>query len=283
MCAVKRILIFFSCLAAAGIVGAASPCGSAELGGYTFSDDSTHLYLNPFFSNSNRDVDFLATLYGYGDFAGSQVLQSHHQYFTLGGIPCNVVLERGYFPDYSSGSPPDMIHYTAYHYYAKDTEDNIHVLQYSFHPDGGPSIGWSYTDLPEGMTTLKYPAEAQPGQEVFFGSVTGTEVRVGDIRGCVTIEFDSLPHAPSETITEYLVSGGGILASSFNWEGGINGFSTDAVAPEYAEEEGSAWEEWWDDNCFISVCSPAGERPGRSLRKAIGSKISRLREARETP
>ncbi|HNR52829.1 MAG: hypothetical protein GXY28_10150 [Bacteriovoracaceae bacterium] len=241
------------------IAGTISPSKSAELNGYTFSDDSTHLYMNPFFSNANRDVDFLTTLYGYGDCSEFEVLQNHHQYFTLEGIPCNVVLERGYLPDYSSGGL-EMIHYTAYHYYAKDIDDNIHVLQYVFFPDDGPSAGWSYADLPEGGTTLKYPADPEVGQEVFFGSVTAAGVRVGDVRGCVIIEFDSPPHAPSETITEYLVPAGGILASSLNWNGGINGFSTDAVAPEHAEEEGSAWEEWWEDHCFISASSP-GKRP----------------------
>ena len=258
-CVVKGIRVFLLCVMSAVILGAAFPCSSAELGGYTFDDDSIDLYLNPYFSDHSRPGDFITTLYGYGDFAGHEVIQSHHQYYELDGISCNVILERGYFPDFSRGYA-DMIYYTAYHYYAKDAEDNIHLLKYHFIPHEGQGASWSYEDLPEGSTTVKYPADPQPGQEVVFGTVTATGVSVGDIRGCTTIVFDSLPHAPTGSITEYLVPGSGILASSFNWKGGINGFSKDASAPEFAEEENSAWKEWWDDHCFISACSPRHTR-----------------------
>lgn len=264
------------CIVLTVILGAASPCGSAELGGYTFADDSTHLYLNPFFSSYSRPGDFITTLYGYGDFAGCEVIQTHSFYFELAGISCNVILERGFFPDFSSGSV-EMVSYTSYHYYAKDTQDNIHLLEYVFFPKKGQGASWSYGDLPEGGTTVKYPADPRPGQEVVFGTIAATGVSVGDIRGCTTIVFDSLPHAPAESVTEYLVPGSGILANSFNWEGGINGFSHDASAPEYAEKEDSAWKEWWDDHCFISACSPRHARPcGNDPSRAAESAVTRL-------
>jgi hypothetical protein len=43
-----------------------------------------------------------------------------------------------------------------YYYYAKDIADNIHVLQFAYY-SGEESMGWHYTNLPEGKTTLKYP------------------------------------------------------------------------------------------------------------------------------
>lgn len=277
----KGIRAFLSCVVLAVILGAAFPCSSAELGGYTFADDSIDLYLNPYFSDHDRPGDFITTLYGYGDFAGYEVLQGHHQYYELDGIPCNVILERGYFPDFSSGSVK-MTYYTAYHYYAKDTQDNIHLLKYVFYPNKGQGASWSYEDLPEGATTVKYPADPQPGQEVVFGSVAATGISVGDIRGCATIVFDSLPHAPSKSVTEYLVPGSGILASSFNWEGGINGFSHDAGAPEHAEEEDTAWKEWWDDHCFISACSPRHARSCGYQAQALESIATRLQRELST-
>jgi len=105
---------------------------------------------------------------------------------------------------------------------------------------------------------------------------------VGDIPGCVTIGFDSPPYAPTETITEYLAPGAGVLASSFNWNNGMNGFSFDAVPPESAEEDKSEWEEWWDDHCFISACSPGRTGSGLNPGKEAGPIVPHFRESRNT-
>jgi len=223
------------------------------LNGYTFSDDSTDLHENPYFSEYDRMVDFLTSLYGYGDFYGYALSQVFHQTFALEGIDCVVIREHVSIPP-SGETSPDVDVHTIYYYYAKDTDDNIHVLQMVYYSDGD-SIGWNYSDLPEGVTTLKYPASPSPGQEVFFGYVDETGKQVGDFHGCVTIVHEGLPWT-DESITEYLIPAAGVLALSYNQGGGINGYSFDGVAPEYAEEEESTWEEWLDDNCFISACSP---------------------------
>ena len=223
------------------------------LNGYTFSDDSLDLYENPYFSEYDRMVDFLTSLYGYGDFTGYALSQVFHQTFALDGIDCVVIREHVSIPPYG-GTSPDVDVHDIYYYYAKDTDDNIHVLQMVYY-SGGDSIGWRYTDLPEGRTTLKYPADPSPGQEVFFGHVEETGKRVGDFSGCVTIANEDLPWT-LEPITEYLLPVSGILALSYNQNGGINGYSFDGGAPEYAEEEQGTWDEWLDDHCFISACSP---------------------------
>lgn len=251
-----RTIVSFICIAA-WISGGPCNGNSAELNGYTFSDDSTDLWKNPYFSNYVRHVDLGITLYGYGDFANTQYSQSFQQTFNLAGIECVMLYEQGYYPTYSAaGSSFQMDYNTGYVYYAKDTEDNIHVLQIVVFLQNQPEISWSYTDLTEGETTLKYPSNPAPGQQIFRGQVENTGVQVGDIRNCVTLLFDSPPQFPSHSVKEYLKPGTGVMAVSYNWESRINGFSFDAVAPEYAEEKKSTWEEWKDDNCFISTCSP---------------------------
>ena len=223
------------------------------LNGYTFSDDSMDLHENPFFSEYDRGVDFLTSLYGYGDFIGYALSQTKHQDFALDGIDCVVIREDIEIPLYDETSPDVDVH-NIYYYYAKDTDDNIHVLQMVYY-SGEDSLGWNYSNLPEGGTTLKYPAAPTTGQDVFFGYVDETGKQVGDFHGCVTIINEDLPWT-DESITEYLIPVSGVLALSYNQGGGINGYSVDGVAPEYAEEEESTWEEWLDDNCFISACSP---------------------------
>lgn len=247
---------------------AGGPCsaGAAELNGYTFSDDSIELWRNPFFSSDDRLVDINTTLYGYGDFSDKQLSQSYHQTFPVGGVECAVVLEQGYYPVYSeTTSSFRMEYFNGYIYYAKDTQDNIHVLK-TMSILNNQTYSWEYTGLAEGQTTLKYPSDPVPGQQIFCGRVEGTEVQVGDTRGCATLFFDSLPQFPSRTVTEYIAPEVGIVAIAYNWEGRLNGFSADAVAPEDAEEEGTTWEEWKDDHCFISMCTPHGQHSGKLFR-----------------
>ncbi len=220
--------------------------------GYTFSVDSMNLYENSFFSEYDRTLDFLTSLIGYGDYTDYALSQTYHQEYTLDGIDCAVIREHVSIPPYG-GLSPDVDVHDIYLYYAKDIDDNIHILLAAYSGDGGV-IGWSYTDLPEGETTLKYPTDPVPGQEVFFGEVAETGKQVGDIEGCATIVFDSLPWTDGP-ITEYLRPGSGVFAMSHNWNDEINGYSYDGGAPEYAEEEKGTWEEWRDDHCFISACS----------------------------
>lgn len=240
-------MLFLVCVAFSSSVWA-----DTTINEYTFSDDSTEIYMNPFFSEYDRVVDFLASLYGYGDYAGYSLTQTYHQEFALNGIACIVVREDIDIPPSGTTSADVDVH-NIYYYYAKDTEDNIHVLQAVYY--GDETMGWTYSDLPEGKTSLKYPADPVPDQEVFFGHVAETGKQVGDISGCSTIVFDALPWT-TQPITEYLVPASGILAMSHNWDGSLNGYSTDGGAPEHAEEEKSTWEEWLDDKCFISACSP---------------------------
>jgi len=238
------------------LVVISSPASAdTTLNGYTFSDDSMNLYENSFFSEYDRinTLDFLTSLYGYGDYIGYSLSQTKHQEFALDGIACIVILEHISIPLYG-GTSPDVDVHNIYYYYAKDIDDNIHVLLAAYYSDG-ESIGWDYTYLPEGKTTLKYPAEPTPDQEVFFGHVEETGKQVGNFKGCVTIVNQDLPWAAGP-ITEYLMPASGVLAMSHNWNGGINGYSSDGVPPEYAQEEQGTWDKWVDDHCFISACSP---------------------------
>lgn len=247
-------LIFFSAFLGAFLVFVTQAAfADTTIDGYTFSDDSTDLHKNPYFSEYDRGVDFLTSLYGYGEFYGYALSQTKHQDFALDGIECVVIREDIDIPQYGELSPDVDVH-NIYYYYAKDIDDNIHVLQAVYY-SGGENTGWNYSDLPEGTTSLKYPAEPTPGQEVFFGHVEETGKPVGDIKGCVTIANENLPWA-AEPITEYLRPAFGVLAISYNDNGGINGYSSNGVAPEFAEEEQSTWDEWLDDHCFISACSP---------------------------
>lgn len=235
------------------LVVISSPASAdTTVNGYIFSDDSINLHENPYFSEYDRVVDFLTSLYGYGDYTDYSLSQGYHQEFSLDGVACIVIREHVSIPLYG-GTSPDVDVHNIYYYYAKDIDDNIHVLQAAYSSDD-ETMGWHYTDLPEGTTTLKYPAIPAPGQEVFFGHVSETGKPVGDISGCVTIVFEDLPWT-TEPITEYLMPASGVLAMSHNWNNGLNGYSFDGGAPEYAEEEQGAWDEWLDDHCFISACS----------------------------
>jgi len=258
----RRTVILIICIATWPLAGPSSGI-SAELNGYTFSDDSTDLWKNPYFSNYEHIVDFGVSLFGYGDFAGTQYSLSHQQTFPVAGINCSMLREKGYYPTFSEASSSfHMEDYTGYVYYAKDIEHNIHVLQIVVLLQNQPSMSWNYTNLAEGETTLKYPSHPEPGQQIFCGQVEGTGVEVGDIDNCVTLLFDSPPQFPSHSVKEYLRPGAGVIAVSYNWESRINGYSFDAVAPEYAEEEKNTWEEWKDDHCFISACSPQRDGSG---------------------
>ena len=85
----KRIAIVtgFSVLVMAFSVVMSSPVSAdTTVNGYTFSDDSLDLYANPYFSEYDRMVDFLTSLYGYGDFTGYALSQLFHHTFALDGI-----------------------------------------------------------------------------------------------------------------------------------------------------------------------------------------------------
>lgn len=264
-----RSIIFPVCFLV-GIVWASCPAHATELNGFIFSDDSAHLYLNPFFSWTDRDVDFSSDLYGYGNFSGHDVSQSFRQYFTTGGVSCSVIVELGGFPTYTQAGVLRMISFTAYYHYAKDIDDNIHILRYDFFSDE-MDFSWDYTDLPEGNTTLRYPAAPEAGREVFCGRISGTNVRVGEKRGCMTITYDSLFPAQDRIVTEYLAPEEGLIAASYNRDGRTNGFSKDGRPPEKAEKNESTWEEWTDEHCFISVCTP-----GKAHRRGWAARIPDL-------
>ncbi len=251
------------------------PCAPADAGivtlnGYRFStdvvdtpfiQDSAILAGNPYFTDYPRVVDFNAGLYGYGDFRDHDNTQSYRQALPVGGVQCSVILEQGYIPYFSPGdgiTSFTMEFTVKYYYFARDIQDNVHLLQIIIIPDN-PAIGpmsWSVNDLPEGGTTLIYPAEPVVGQEVFGGHVVDVSAEIGDVTSnALVIEFDELPYDYPGAVTEYLLPGSAIYAVAHNWDGGTNGFSRDGQRPERKDEDKKAWEEWWDDHCFISACS----------------------------
>ncbi|MCE5275707.1 MAG: hypothetical protein ABFD70_09485 [Syntrophaceae bacterium] len=242
-----------------------------DLGGYRFSDDpiegvpgtqdSSDLSGNYYFSNFEGMVDFHFSLLGYGEFKGYEILQQYRFVFPAGGVQCAVVEEQGYIPFFSPDDGVtsfDIEQCTTYYYYARDIEDNIHLLQVTidpYNPDIEP-MAWSYEDLPAGGTTLIYPDSPYVGQQVFGGEVIETSAHLGDVsHEALVIDFDSRPYAFPGPVKQYLLPGSGILAGSYNWDGGTNGFSRDARAPENEEDSKGAWEEWKDNHCFISACS----------------------------
>jgi hypothetical protein len=232
--------------------------GTVDLNGYTFSDelvdgtdipDSADLSQNYYFSDYTRGVDFHFEAFGYGNFRGYDIKQSFRQYYAINGIQCLAVNEQGYIPRFSpddSATSFQMESYDAFIFYAKDINDNIHLLS--------TDLGWSYENLPAGGTTLIYPNSPEKGQEVFGGHVLDTNAKIGGItNSALVIEFDSLPYNFPGPVRQYILPGSGIFAISYNWDGGLNGFSSDSKAPEREKEEGSAWHEWWNDHCFIAV------------------------------
>lgn len=255
-------------LAALFLAVTSAAAGVVTLNGYRFStdvvdtpniQDSAVLAGNPYHSDYGRIVDFDAGLYGYGGFRGYDNTMSYRQVFPVGGVQCSVILEQGYIPYYSPGDGTTsftMEFCVKYYYLARDMDDNIHLLQVYILPDN-PAIGamaWSVDDLPAGGTTLIYPAEPSEGQQVFGGSVVDASGVIGGVsRQALVIEFDDLPYAFPGAVTEYLIPGSGIFAVAYNWDGGVNGFSRDGSRPERKDEDKKAWEEWWDDRCFIST------------------------------
>lgn len=236
------------------VLAAISSPASADvtINGYTFSDDSTELHMNPYFSTYSRRVDFQTSLYGYGNFGGYSLSQVFHQTFTIEGIECIVIREDISIPKSGRLSSNVDVH-NIYLYYAKDTLDNIHVLQMAYYGDQGTII-WDYTDLPEGNTTLKYPKSPTSGQEIFFGKVGFKILPLGKAF-FTTLVFDSLPYADG-SITEYLTYGIGIFSMGHNWNSSINGYSKTGFPPELLEDDESSWDEWREDHCFISASSP---------------------------
>ena len=244
--------------------------GIVTLNGYQFStdvvdspdiQDSAILAGNPYFSDYSRVVDFDAGLYGYGGFRGYDNTMSYRQVFPVGGVQCSVILEQGYIPYFSTidgVSSFTMEFVVKYYYWARDIQDNIHLLQIIILPNN-PAIStmsWSVEDLPAGGTTLIYPAEPAVGQQVFGGQVIDVSAEIGDVTSsALVIEFDELPYDYPDAVTEYLLPGSAIYAVAHNWDGGTNGFSRDGLPPERKDEDKKAWEEWWDDHCFISACS----------------------------
>ncbi|HPR56323.1 MAG TPA: hypothetical protein PLT09_03375 [Deltaproteobacteria bacterium] len=243
--------------------------GIVTLNGYRFSNDvvnypdiqdSAILSGNPYFSDYSRVVDFYAGLYGYGAFRGYDDTMSYRQVFPVDGVQCSVILEQGYIPTFSltDGITSFTMEFcTKYSYFARDIDNNIHLLLISIIPDSS-SIGamsWSVDDLPSGGTTLIYPAEPEVGQQVFGGHVTDVSAEIGGVTSeALVIEYDNLPYDYPGALTEYLLPGSAIYAVAYNWDGGINGFSQDGQRPERQDEDKKAWEDWWDEHCFISAC-----------------------------
>lgn len=214
------------------------------LNGYYFGDDSDDLSKNHYFSDYTRGVDFHFEVYGYGNFRGYDIRQVFTQYYSVHGIQCIVVLEQGYDPLFSREDGVtsfDMHPYSGYLFYARDIDNNIHLLSGDISSEG---------------TTLLYPDVPEVGQEVCGGYIEDTAYEIGDISSdAMVIRFDSMPYTGLGPVQEFVLPGSGVYAISYNWDGGVNGFSLSRKPPESMGKEGSAWEEWWDDHCFISACS----------------------------
>ncbi|HDP24493.1 MAG TPA: hypothetical protein ENN34_03520 [Deltaproteobacteria bacterium] len=206
--------------------------------GAVFTDDSTELHKNRYFSEYARTVDFAFIGYGYGDFRGYTLRQVFSQNYSYLGIECVIIRETGYIPTPESpedDSPITLEHYTRFLYYAKDDQNNIHLINVS------------------GDTTLLYPHNPVIGQRVFGGYVDAVGYTRGNLSDCLIIVRDSLPWGFPDRMTEYLIPGSGIAAVAYNYNGGMHGFSADGTPPELARRDKSTWEEWVNDRCFISA------------------------------
>lgn len=249
--------------------GLSAGAGIVTLNGYQFSDDivaapdikdSAMLSFNRYFSDYVRTVDFNFQTYGYGSFAGYDVIRNYKQQGRVGGVACSVVFEQGYLPTFLVGDNQTLFQfelYSAYYYYARDIDDNIHLLQVGITPINPsiPPMSWSYEDLPAGTTTLIYPDEPEDGQEVFGGHIVDAEGTIGTVsNSALIILFDELPYDYPGPVTEYLLPESGRFALAHDWDGGVNGFSVDRKPPQRSDEDESAWEEWRDEHCFISAC-----------------------------
>jgi len=232
------------------------------LNGYTFNEDSDELLDNPYFSHYERMVDIFFPGYGYGEFVDYKCTRQFHQRFAYQGIECITIRERGAFPatlsEYTGTSV--MALFTGYYYYAKDTDDNVHLLMMSIIPDDHSIEGtsWSIDDLAEGATSVIYPADPVVDQEVLGGYVSEVAACVGNISNCLVIINDCLPYNTgvySGPSTQYLSPDRGLIAITYNIDSGINGYSADGIPPEHAEAEDSGWDEWVDEHwhmCFVS-------------------------------
>lgn len=266
--------------------------GTVTLNGYSFStdvveapdiQDSALLGDNPYFSDYPRLVDFQFGLYGYGSFSGKDNTLSYSQVFSVHGVQCSVIREQGWIPFFDPDDHRtsfDIVFCTAYYYMARDTQDNIHILRVEIFVDPPFSdiLTWSVDDLPEGNTTLLYPSVPYAGQEVFGGHIESALTSIGGVtKEAEVIVFDELPYDYPAPYREYIVPRMGVFARACNWDGAINGFSQDGKNPDRTDDDKKAWEEWWDEHCFISACT-GQDSPWSRLRNIFLD----LRRARHT-
>jgi len=249
--------------------GLSAGADTVTLNGYQFSNDivappdiqhSALLSSNRYFSTYARVQDFHSEAYGYGAFAGYDVSRVYKQQDLVGGVACSVIFEQGDLPTFLDADGVTLFQfelYSAYYCYARDIDDNIHLLRVDIVPVNPsiPPMSWSYEDLPAGTTTLIYPDEPEDGQEVFGGHIVDAEGTIGNVsNSALIILFDDLPYDYPGPVTEYLLPGSGRFALAHDWDDGVNGFSVDRKPPQRSDEDKDAWEEWRDEHCFISAC-----------------------------
>jgi hypothetical protein len=265
MCSMKsRSCLLLGCILMC-LVAPLSSRADVELNGYTFPADSADLYKNPYYNQYLDRTSMGVVLHGYGDFTDKDINMWYNYPYTVAGIECAVMFEEGYYPTFiPDTSTFRMDYYQGYLYYARDTKDNIHILELEINllPGAGNTWDWQwdYTDLSKVGTTLLYPASPVTGQKVFGGHVSGINLQVGDTQDCIVLTFDSLPQFPSKTVTQYLGPGKGLIAEVYNWQGRINGFSQGGREAYFTEEtekdSRTSWEKYRDKACFISACAP---------------------------
>lgn len=199
----------------------ANPPQDVTIHGFTFSDDSAQLWDNQYFDNytaANINT-FSKILYGYGDFEGYDNTYYFDSYGTYENIDCIVIRERGYTPAYASGAFT-MTPYTIYNYWAKDINDNIHLLMTK------TSAGVETTAdsiISAGGTTLIYPNAPVSRQFVYDGFVWELSASVGDYTSCLSLRRGVAP----SIVFDYYQVDAGLVTKVYNWGDSVNGFSLD--------------------------------------------------------
>jgi hypothetical protein len=238
----------------------AQPSSGAEvtLDGYTFEDDSYDLFLNPYYDRYNNRTSMGQSLNGYGEFANHTANMWYSFPDIIAGINCAAMFVESYYPTFVEGTSSFQLdYYEGYVWYARDVDDNIHILQMALYLLEGLMTEWSwdYRNLDGVNTTLLYPSSPVAGQEVFGGHVEAVGVDAGRMGECMEIVFDALPQFPSRTVTQYLAPHMGLIGEAYDWEGGTNGFSYNGEPPVTAHKSGGSWEKFTDRYCFISACA----------------------------
>jgi hypothetical protein len=160
-----------------------------ELNGYVFSSDSSHIWENPYFDDYSA-VTFLSyskVLYGYGSYLDYDSREYYAGEGSYQNVRCAIICVMGFT---GGGDTPAEV--KRFEYWAKDEDDNIHLLQ-AIDAGDSESIMDDQAIIADGGTTLLFPAEPVAAQIVNGGYVTDVDT---------TVVYSS--DTPSDTYTSCL-------------------------------------------------------------------------------